>query len=353
MNRKTVIILLFVLPILLNCQNTEMTKTEDLDIESMSFNRSTQPDIRGIITYDKYQVVVANGDETVLEIAKRLGLDPRKFSLFNGLVESYRPRQGELLALNKNIDQIKNIDPNLWSQKDTKNVLQRAKETKKISAPQKDLTKHKVEAGETIYSIARLYNVSVTSLAKLNKLDAEFTIYIGQTLFVPITPKKITAPKNSIKSASKNLIQTQKSDLQDLSKKKDVTSSRSIFKMPVKGKIINKYNPNSQKRKNQGIDFQVLPGSPVFASADGRIALITDNTENFGKIVLIRHEKNLISIYGRVAQVLVEKNELVTKGQQIGSMPEKVKDGEDLVILHFELRKGTQSVNPENYFDDK
>ena len=82
MNKRTVTILLFVLPILLNCQNTEMTKTGNLDIESMSFNESTQPDIRGIITYDKYQVVVANGNETVLEIAKRLDLDPRKFSLF-------------------------------------------------------------------------------------------------------------------------------------------------------------------------------------------------------------------------------------------------------------------------------
>ena len=101
MKKKTVITLLFVLPILVNCQNIENTQTANLEIESMSFDQNKQPDFRGIITYDKYQVVVANGNETVLEIAKRLGLDPRKFSLFNGLVGSYRPRQGELLALNK------------------------------------------------------------------------------------------------------------------------------------------------------------------------------------------------------------------------------------------------------------
>ena len=351
MKKKKVIILLFVLPILLSCQNTEITENMSLGIESTSFGRNTQPDIRGIITYDKYQVVVANGNETVLEIAKRLGLDPRKFSLFNGLVESYRPRQGELLALNKNIDQIEQENSNVWSQKSTKNVLERAKETKRISAPPKDLAKHKVESGETIYSIARLYSVSVTSLAKLNRLDAEFTIYIGQTLIVPITPKKATVPKNSIKSASKKLIETKKNDFQDLSNKKDIASSKPLFKMPAKGKIINRYNPTSEKGKTQGIDFQVVRGSPVFAAADGSIALITDNTENFGKIVLIRHEKNLISIYGRVAKVLVTKNEVVKKGQKIGSMPEKIKDGENFAILHFELRKGTKSVNPEDYFE--
>ena len=152
------------------------------------------------ITYNKYQVVVANGNETVVDIANRLGLDPRKFSLFNGLVGSYRPRQGELLALNKNLDQIKEINSNVWSQKNTKNVLEKVKEKKRSQLHQKDLAKHKVEAGETIYSIARLYSVSVTSLAKLNSLDAEFTIYVGQLLLVPISQKNIKLSKKQRKA---------------------------------------------------------------------------------------------------------------------------------------------------------
>ncbi|MDC3087495.1 LysM peptidoglycan-binding domain-containing M23 family metallopeptidase [Paracoccaceae bacterium] len=352
MKKKTVITLLFVLPIFVNCQNIENTKTANLEIESMSFDQNKQPDIRGIITYDKYQVVVANGNETVLEIAKRLGLDPRKFSLFNGLVESYRPRQGELLALNKNLDQIEEINSNVWSQETAKNVLEKVKEKKKISAAPKDLAKHKVEAGETIYSIARLYSVSVTSLAKLNSLDAEFTIYVGQLLFIPISQKNIKLSKKNVKPAREN-INPNKNNSQSPSNNEQIGNSEIKFLRPVKGKIINKYNPNSEKRKNQGIDFQVLPGSHVYAVSDGKVALVTDNTENFGKIVLIRHEDNLISIYGRVAKVLVKKNEPVKKGQKIGSMIEKTKDGQNFTILHFEIRKGTKSVNPENYFKDK
>ncbi|MDC3076155.1 peptidoglycan DD-metalloendopeptidase family protein [Paracoccaceae bacterium] len=350
MKKKTVTTLLFVLPILMNCQNIENTQTANLSIESMSFDQTKQPDIRGIVTYDKYQVVIANGNETVLEIAKRLNLDPSKFSLFNGLVGSYRPRQGELLVLNKNIDQIKEKNSNGWSQKNTKNVLEKVKEKKRVSTAPKDLAKHTVEAGETIYSIARLYNVSVTSLSKLNTLDAEFTIYLGQTLIVPISQKKITHTKKDVKPYREKSIQNRKNNFQNPSNKEEISSSKIKFIMPVKGKVVNEYNPNNDKRKNQGIDFEVLPGSPVYAASDGSVALITDNTENFGKIVLIRHEKNLISIYGRVAQVLVKKNELVKKGQKIGSMPEKSKDGKKFTILHFELRKGTKSVNPENYF---
>ncbi len=352
MKKKTVITSLFVLPILVNCQNIENTQTASFEIERMSFDQNKQPDIRGIVTYNKYQVVVANGNETVEEIAKRLGLNPRKFSLFNGLVGSYRPRQGELLALNKNLDQIKEINSNVWSQKNAKNVLEQVKEKKRTSATKKDLANHKVEAGETIYSIARLYNVSVTSLAKLNSLDAEFTIYVGQLLLVPISQKKMNLSKKDIKPTRKTTIPN-KNNSQNLSNNEEIGNPKTQFLRPVKGKIINKYNPNSDKRKNQGIDFRVLPGSHVYAVSDGKVALVTDNTENFGKIVLIRHEDNLISIYGRVAEVLVKKNEPVKKGQKIGSMVGRTKDGQNFTILHFEIRKGTKSVNPETYFNEK
>ena len=350
MDKKTVITLIFVLPILVNCQTSERGETLNLGLNSISFDEKTQPDIRGIISYDKYQIVVANGNETVFEIANRLNLDPRKFSLFNGLVESYRPRRGEMLALNKKIEPLKKTNKSVWSQKSTKNVLERVKETKQVSVQSKGFAKHEVEAGETIYSIARLYNVSVTSLAKLNKLDAEFTIYLGQNIIIPIAKNNINPKRDKINAASKDLIDDKKNKLANSSEEKKTISSKNTFMKPVKGKIISKYNPNGVKKKNQGIDFQVSAGSPVFAVAPGNVALITDNTENFGKIVLIRHENNLISIYGRVARVLVKKNEFVNKGQKIGSMAENTSDDAQ-VTLHFELRKGTKSVNPENYFE--
>jgi LysM repeat protein len=40
---------------------------------------------------------------------------------------------------------------------------------------------HKVEKGDTIYSIARRYGVSVESIIELNKLR-DFTISLGQIL---------------------------------------------------------------------------------------------------------------------------------------------------------------------------
>ncbi|GIR95782.1 MAG: hypothetical protein CM15mP98_07520 [Paracoccaceae bacterium] len=176
--------------------------------------------------------------------------------------------------------------------------------------------------------------------------------FIWDRLFLfQLSKKKINLTKNNKKSAEKQLVLNKKNSTKRSSSIKNDVSPKNNFIMPVKGKIINEYNSNSGKQKNQGIDIEVTPGSPVLAAASGTVALITDNTQNFGKIILIRHENNLISIYGRVTKVLVEKNEIVTKGQKIGSMLEKTNDDKNRSILHFELRKGTKSVNPKNYFE--
>ena len=206
MKKDKVIFFIFVLPILANCQSLDPLNKASKDIESSYFDRNNGPDIRGIISYDKYQVVVANGDETVLEIANRLELEPRKFALFNGLVESYRPRQGELLALNENISPIKKATESSWTQKNTKDIIEKVKEKKQASIPKNGYAKHKVEAGETIYSIGRLYNVSVTSLAKINNLDTEFTINVGQNIIVPIAQNRIVSKKINKKSASTKIV---------------------------------------------------------------------------------------------------------------------------------------------------
>ena len=49
--------------------------------------------------------------------------------------------------------------------------------------------------------------------------------------------------------------------------------------------------------------------------------------------------------------VLKDIDLTVTKGQKIGLMAETVNDGKNQTILHFELRRGTQSVNPETFFE--
>ncbi len=80
------------------------------------------------------------------------------------------------------------------------------------------------------------------------------------------------------------------------------------------------------------------------AADDGTVALVSDSLGGLGTIVLIRHSNDLMTVYGRVTDVSVAKGDSVRQGQSIGKVAPA-----DSPIMHFEVRVGTESVNPAQY----
>ncbi len=346
---------------LVNCQtknNGSISYIETSDIDEFATIDRPKADSRGIITYDKYQVLIANGEESIREIALRLSIDAERFALYNGLIPRYRPRKGELLALHKQINGSIVNQSKDWSENSTKEILDKAssKFNTKLSVPSNPI-KHKVESGETAYSIARLYKVSVTSLAKWNGLDPEFNIYPGRDLIIPVPVLKDLKIKTnrSLKSIKASTPIIKKKN--DPSKPKKNTQVNKItqtkeFIIPLKGRIIKKYNTSSGKEKNEGIDIEAPPNSTVVASSNGKVALITDSTDKIGKIILIKHKNNFITLYAGINNITVKKDEIISQGQKIGTtMNPKDREEKILPSLHFEIRKGTKSEDPEKYFN--
>ena len=109
------------------------------------------------------------------------------------------------------------------------------------------------------------------------------------------------------------------------------------------GNVLRSYDPDGPAR-NEGIDFAAPAGTAVTAAEGGEIALISESLGGLGTIVLIRHPDNLMTVYGRVTEVSLQKGDRVTRGQQIGV----VADG-DTPNVHFEVRRGTASVDPSPF----
>lgn len=61
------------------------------------------------------------------------------------------------------------------------------------------LIKHRVRKGETIYSIAKKYNVSVSSIRSYNRLSSKKKLLRGRSLTIPITREKYYASNNRSK----------------------------------------------------------------------------------------------------------------------------------------------------------
>ena len=84
------------------------------------------------------------------------------------------------------------------------------------------------------------------------------------------------------------------------------------------------------------------------------VALISEPVGGLGKIILIKHKDSIISIYGRISEIKVVKGERVQAGQVIGNVEKSFinEDGRKKQnYLHFELRKGTESLDPEPLFE--
>ena len=74
-----------------------------------------------------------------------------------------------------------------------------------------------------------------------------------------------------------------------------------------------------------------------------------EDLAGYGKLTIIKHEKNILSVYGHQQAILVNEGQTVQTGQSIGTMG---KTGTDEIKLLFEIRKGGESIDPINFLKD-
>lgn len=321
------------------------------------------PDARGVIAYATYQVAVAREGDTIASIATRVGTTPAELSSRNGLPADYRLRAGEVVVLP---DSVPRAAPG-WSPERAAAAIDGAASTTTAaptpfqtgaSAPLIDPIRHRVEAGETAYSIARLYGVSVTALASWNGLGPDLGVRTNQELLIPIvsganqittsldtqpgqgTP--VTPPPSAATALPDNIVAGANPASPNLGQFRTPAGGR--LQAPVNAPVTKAYNLAPGPARSEGIGFAAPAGTTVRAAGEGEVALVSDSLGGLGTIVLIRHGDDLMTVYGRVAGVTVARGQRVSAGQSIGVVAESERPE-----LHFEVRRGTQSVDPGPY----
>lgn len=332
-----------------------------------------QPDARGVISYPNYQVVVARRGDTVGSVAARLGLAAGDLARYNAVAPNAPLREGEILALPSRVSEPAATAPLGAAGKIdvtslANGAIDRAESagSGRAVAPaataKPEPARHRVQRGETAYSIARAYNVSVRALADWNGLGADLGVREGQYLLIPVadasrpatvptvdaalpgqgsrTPEPPSArkplPDEATKPAS---AATATPASPDLGAQRTAASAGGRLALPVDGKIIRAY----QKSKNEGIDIAASAGTTVKAAEAGTVAAITQDTEQV-PILVIRHEGGLLTVYANIEGISVAKGAKVKRGQAIA----KVRAGNP-AFLHFEVRQGFDSVDPMPY----
>lgn len=224
---------------------------------------------------------------------------------------------------------------------------------------------HVVRQGDTLYSVAFMYGYQVEELATWNDLKPPYTIYKGRRLRLkPPPPGRVAlpAPQTSLpkvspsrpkprsvapsrpKPVSKPVASSTPKVLTTKSKRPSPASQRLTWKWPAKGKILQRYKSGGSGKK--GIDIGGRSGDSVRAAATGKVVYSGSGLGGYGRLIIIKHNKEFLSAYAHNRKLIAKEGEWVKQGQVIALMG---RSGTDRVQLHFEIRKRGRPVDPMRY----
>lgn len=217
-----------------------------------------------------------------------------------------------------------------------------------------DAKYHVVAKGDTLYNISKRYNVDMRQLSRTNNLREPFTLSIGQRLLLPgsIVTKTAASPQSAKTPTGKKTASSSKSVRQRTTGKSasygtPVKKRSSKFAWPVRGTVISKFGVIAKGRNNDGINIKAPLGAAVKAADAGTIAYAGNELKGFGNLILIKHSGGWITAYAHNDRLLVRKGQKVRKGEKIATVGST--GGVSSPQLHFEIRAGKKAVNPLSY----
>jgi murein DD-endopeptidase MepM/ murein hydrolase activator NlpD len=267
---------------------------------------------------------------------------------------------------------------------------------------------HRVSSGETLFDIANKYNTDPTNLASINGIKAPYKVRNGQVLRLPSANFQETREDNKKESQESMFLDEKKPNkeldsefAEIMSTKADYASSSSSSTgtsfndqaavlsvpkatktatgaatvssgssattatkghgsnanmaatskgmiYPVNGEIIAHFGDVKDGIPNDGINIKSPPGTEVKASADGTVIYIGNKLEEeFGNVVIIQHENDLITSYAHLKEIKVKKDAKVRVGDVVGTVGATGDVTEPQ--LHFEVMKDKAPVDPKKY----
>lgn len=119
------------------------------------------------------------------------------------------------------------------------------------------------------------------------------------------------------------------------------------FHFPFKGKLISKYGWRSG-RFHSGMDIKLEQGDTIVSAFDGKVR-IARVMSGYGKLIVIRHNNGLETVYSHMSKIIVGVNQEVKAGQPIGLGGRTGRA--TTTHLHFETRYLGEHFNPDRIID--
>lgn len=221
--------------------------------------------------------------------------------------------------------------------------------------------RHVVKPGETLYRIAWRYGRDYRELGSANGIGPPWTIKPGQVLRLDLrgtvtsssqnkserrvaaAPSRAAPPAPTPASAPRPKVTRPPAQGDSLDKRSQTVASVS-WRWPHPGTVIAAYSTSG--KVNKGIDIAGKAGDAVKAAASGNVVYAGNGLLGYGNLIIVNHNEHYLSAYAHNRKILVQEGEDVNAGQVIAELGSS---GAERPMLHFEIRKNGNPVDPLHY----
>ena len=184
-----------------------------------------------------------------------------------------------------------------------------------------------MESGQTLWRISKTYGVDLETLQWVNDVEDVTDLRIGRVLFIPGVGQALEVPSTPMEDETPS-----------------VEGITLIW--PLRGRKTSDFGPRG-RGVHEGIDLAAPRGTPVLASASGRVAYSGNGMRGYGKVVVLKHDNDLSTVYAHNSVLQVRMGDNVKKGQTIAKVGATGRATGP--HLHFEIRRRGVPEDPRKY----
>ena len=192
-----------------------------------------------------------------------------------------------------------------------------------------------VRSGDTLYSIAFLYDENYEQLARANGISYPYPVHAGQVIHLT---------KNKFSHQHQTFIPPRPSKIAQKFSGLQTNFSRGGWRWPSGSQLLE--SNSSSVLESKGINILGQSGQSVTAAKDGVVAYSGDGLPGYGNLILIKHDGDYLTAYAFNSRNMVREGQRVHSGQQIATMG-KLESGR--YGTHFEIRYRGTAVNPMKF----
>jgi lipoprotein NlpD len=222
-----------------------------------------------------------------------------------------------------------------------------------------------VKKGDTLYSIGLEFGYDYKEIAQNNNISAPYNIRVGQQLNLKpkektagpakaasaenddvvikplnndgadvqaqntpstsaINPPTLNSPKATREAYSDqayNAANSADSKAAEVKSEAKPTESKSLatggeeaidWTWPTKGKVTNGFSEGASAK---GIDIEGKLGQDINAAGPGKVIYSGSDLRGYGNLVIVKHNKDYLSVYAHSSKILVKEGQSIAKGQ--------------------------------------